>query len=107
MANPPLPTHTFLKWRFLADFKKYAHTPPPPSVTACLHMEAKVVEIAEKCQNPESWHIMNVPERYACAPPYWRTPCRLGEKRNTCTSPAVLGELKWLCDACCLVQKRK
>ena len=27
-------------------------------------MEAKVVEIAEKCQNPESWHIMNVPERY-------------------------------------------
>ena len=62
-VTPP-PTHTFLKWRFLADFKKYTHTPPPPQVTTCLHMEAKVVENAEKCQNPQSWHILNVPERY-------------------------------------------
>ena len=27
-STPPPPTHTFLKWPFLADFKKY--TPPPP-----------------------------------------------------------------------------
>ena len=60
----PPPTHTFLKWRFLADFKKYTHTPPPPYVMTCLHMEAKLVENAEKCQNPQSWHVMNVPERY-------------------------------------------
>ena len=53
-----------LKLRFLADFKKYTHT-PSPQVTTCLHMEARVVEIAKKCQNPESWHIVNVPERYA------------------------------------------
>ena len=63
-CDPPPLTHTFLKWRFLADFKKYTHPPPPPQVTTCLHMEAKLVEIPEKCQNPQSWHIMNVPERY-------------------------------------------
>ena len=26
----PLPTHTFLKWRFLTDFERHTHTPPPP-----------------------------------------------------------------------------
>ena len=27
---PPIhpPTHTFLKWPFLTDFRKYTHTPP-------------------------------------------------------------------------------
>ena len=44
--------------------KVYTYPPPPPQVTTCLHMEAKLVENAEKCQNPRSWHIMNVPERY-------------------------------------------
>ena len=28
-------------------------------------MEAKLVENAEKCQNPQSWHILNVPKRYS------------------------------------------
>ena len=59
------PTHTVMKWRFLADFKK--SIPPPPQVMTCLHMEAKLVENAEKCQNPQSWHILNVPERYVKA----------------------------------------
>ena len=65
MVTYPPPTHTFLKWPFLTDFKKYTHTPPPPQVTTCLHIGAKVVEIAEKCQNPQSWQVLNVPERYA------------------------------------------
>ena len=30
----------------------------------CLRMEAKLVKNPKKCQNPQSWHIMNVPERY-------------------------------------------
>ena len=29
-VTPPPLTHTFLKRPFLADFKKYTHTPPPP-----------------------------------------------------------------------------
>ena len=29
----PPQTYTFLKWPFLTDFKKYAHTPPPPNRT--------------------------------------------------------------------------
>ena len=29
--TPPPPTHTFLKWPFLTDFKKCTHTPPPPT----------------------------------------------------------------------------
>ena len=62
-ALPPQ-THTFLKRRFHADFKKYTHPPPPP-VTTCLHAEAKVAETTEKCQNPQSWKVMNVPERNA------------------------------------------
>ena len=62
MTTPPPQTHTFLKWRFLADFKKYTHT--PPQVTTCLHVEAKVAETTEKCQNPQSWQVLNVPERY-------------------------------------------
>ena len=37
--------------------------PPPPPVTTCLHAEAKVAETTEKCQNPQSWKVMNVPER--------------------------------------------
>ena len=64
--------HYFGISRFVVDFKKYTHT--PPQVTTCLHTEAKVVESAEKCQNPESWQVLNVPERYAavhrnCQPP--------------------------------------
>ena len=62
MVTYPPPTHTFLKWPFLTGFKKYTHI--PPQVTTCLHIGAKVVEIAEKCQNPQSWQVMNVPERY-------------------------------------------
>ena len=27
-SYPPPPTHAFLKWPFLTDFKKYTHTPP-------------------------------------------------------------------------------
>ena len=69
MVTYPPPTHTFLKRRFLTDFKKYTHT-PPPQVKTCLHIEAKVVEIAEKCQNPESWQVMNVPERYVVGTVY-------------------------------------
>ena len=38
---------------------------PPPQVTTCLHAEAKVAETTEKCQNPQSWQVLNVPERYA------------------------------------------
>ena len=30
MVTYPPPTHTFLKWPFPTDFKKYTHTPPPP-----------------------------------------------------------------------------
>ena len=30
MVTYPPPTHTFPKRRFLTDFKKYTHTPPPP-----------------------------------------------------------------------------
>ena len=62
MVTYPPPTHTFLKRPLLTDFKKY-HI-PPPQVTTRLHIGAKVVEIAEKCQNPQSWQVMNVPERY-------------------------------------------
>ena len=62
-CDPPTPPHTFLKWRFLADFKKYTHN--PPEMMTYLHMETKLAENAEKCQNPQSWHILNVPERYS------------------------------------------
>ena len=30
MVTYPPPTHTFLKWPFHTDFKKYTYTPPPP-----------------------------------------------------------------------------
>ena len=33
MVTYPPPTHTVLKRRFLTDFKKHTHTPPPPKVT--------------------------------------------------------------------------
>ena len=62
-CHPP-PIHTFLKWRFLADFKKYTHTPPPPLGD---DMFAHGSKTCRKCQNPQSWHTMNVPERCAHA----------------------------------------
>ena len=61
---PPSPNPYISEMAFSCRFQK-VYTYPPPQVTTCLHMEAKVVEIAEKCQNPESWHIMNIPERHA------------------------------------------
>ena len=64
MATPPSPNPYISEMAFSCRFQKVYTYPPPPQVTTCLHMEAKVVEIAEKCQNPESWHILNVPERY-------------------------------------------
>ena len=60
----PSPPNPYMR-RFLADFKKYTHSPPPQVTTTCLHTEAKVVQGAEKCQNPESWQVPNVPERCA------------------------------------------
>ena len=30
VTPPPPQIHTFLKWPFLTDFKKYAHAPLPP-----------------------------------------------------------------------------
>ena len=88
MANPPPRTHAFLKWRFLADFKKYTHT-RPPQVMTCFHMEAKVVEIAEKCQNPESWHIMNVPERYRETNAANTSNSSFLEKKSECKSTSL------------------
>ena len=41
VTTPPTPTHTFLKWPFLDDLKKYTHI--PPYVVTCLHHEAKIV----------------------------------------------------------------
>ena len=35
--SPP-PTHTFLKWPFHTDFKKYTYTPPPPQGTIFWHI---------------------------------------------------------------------
>ena len=64
-GNPPSPSPYISEIAFSCRFQKvYTYPPPPPQVTTCLHIEAKVVEIAEKCQNPESGHILNVPERY-------------------------------------------
>ena len=62
-SPPSPPTHAFLKWPVLTDFKKYTHT--PPYVMTCLHIEAKLVKNPKKCQNTQSWHIMSVPKRYA------------------------------------------
>ena len=39
-VTPP-PAHTFLKWPFLTNFKKYTH-PPPPYVMTCFRMDAKL-----------------------------------------------------------------
>ena len=42
----PPPTHTFLKWPFLTDFKKYtcAPPPPPPRNWSALHCSEKYTE---------------------------------------------------------------
>ena len=62
-VNPSPPNPYISETAFSCTFQKvYTY---PPQVTTCLHTEAKVVESAEKCQNPESWQAMNVPERYA------------------------------------------
>ena len=78
MVTYPPPNPYISETAFSHRFQKvYTY---PPQVTTCLHIEAKVVEIAEKCQNPQSWKVLNVPERYAVVPP---TSCeshiRMGE----------------------------
>ena len=82
----PSPNPYISEMAFSCRFQK-VYTYPPPKVTTCLHMEAKLVEIAEKCQNPESWHIMNVPERYAFlelvkAQTYRRNMCQHQTRRH-------------------------
>ena len=56
---PLPPTHTFLKWPFLAGLKKI-HIPP-----LCGDMFAQGRKTCKKnpkkCQNAQSWHIMNCP----------------------------------------------
>ena len=63
VSYPPL-THAFLKWPFLTDFKKYTHTPPYGMKFWCsgrkMEKTLKIHEFAPR------WHILNVPERYAC-----------------------------------------
>ena len=44
----PPATHTFLKWPFLTDFKKYTHT--PPKGTKFWRIGPKVYKTQEKCQ---------------------------------------------------------
>ena len=54
-------------WNTLGLFSqisKSIHIPPPPYVMTCLHMEAKLVKNPKKCQNTQSWHLLNVPERH-------------------------------------------
>ena len=64
--NPPPPNPYISEMAFSCRFQKvYTYPPPPPQVTTCLHVEAKVAETTEKCQNPQSWQVMNVPERSA------------------------------------------
>ena len=47
---PPVPKPYISEMAFSCRFQKvYTLPPPPPPVTTCLHMEAKVVEIAKKC----------------------------------------------------------
>ena len=64
-VNPSPPNPYISEMAFSCRFQKvYTYPPPPPQVTTCLHTEAKVVESAEMCQNPESWQVLNVPGRY-------------------------------------------
>ena len=51
---PTPPTHTFLEWPFLTDFKKYTHSPPPPPAEGTIFWR-----IGPK--HPPSWHIMDSP----------------------------------------------
>ena len=62
----PIPPNPYIsETAFSQRFQKvYAYPPHPPQATTCLHTEAKLVESAEKCQNPQSWQVMDVPERY-------------------------------------------
>ena len=70
---------------------------PPPGVTTCLHMEAKLVENAEKCQTPQSWHIVNVPDNVWVFVPYLEfTAHHIGE---FCLLARVTGRWK----ACMLI----
>ena len=62
--NPSPPNPYISEMAFSCRFQK-VYTYPPPQVTTCLHAEAKVAETTEKCQNPQSWQVLNVPERYA------------------------------------------
>ena len=62
--NPSPPNPYISEMAFSCRFQKVYTYPPPPQVTTCLHAEAKVAETTEKCQNPQSWQVMNVPERY-------------------------------------------
>ena len=61
--TPPPPPHTFLKWPFHTDFKKYAYT--PPKGTMFRRIGQKVQKPWEKGQNPPSWRRLTVPERYS------------------------------------------
>ena len=63
VSYPPL-THAFLKWPFLTDFKKYTHTPPYGMKFWC--SGRKMVKTLKIHEFAPRWHIMNVPERYAC-----------------------------------------
>ena len=60
---PPPPTHPFLKWPFLTDFKKYTHNPPYGTRFWCFG--EKIEQTLKKCEFALCWQVMNVPERYA------------------------------------------
>ena len=66
----------FLRPAFLPDCKKYTHAPPPqpPKGTKIWRIDPKAHKTQDKCQNPPSWCITNVPERYGGDPTYWRSP---------------------------------
>ena len=65
VTYPPF-THTFLKWPFLTNFKKYTHT-PPPYATKFWCIGRKIEKTLKKCEFAPCWHLTDVPERYARA----------------------------------------
>ena len=90
VTTPPPPPNPYIsEMAFSCRFQKvYTYPPPLPG----LHMEAKVVENAEKCQNPESWHVLNVPERYCILDLKNCNHKDIRQRESSCLDNAVLAQ---------------
>ena len=64
-THPLPPTHTFLKWPFLTDFKNMHTSKPPLCDDMFAHQSKTGLKNPKKCSNTQSWQILNVPDRYA------------------------------------------